>query len=199
MHLLLVVRRRAKRRRCAAFMIPQTPPRGKAGSPAANGRLTRSPAVAGWFARSRGVCGKTARFPSPVGRGLDPAVGRSAADFRFTHLPAVFGRFVGAACMRPVGVRLMIPFLVRVRGTLICRGGIYASRQGCAPRGVPGKIARFPRFVRRGLDPAADGCLMGTFFGKEAKPVPCVIRFGFFARHSPFLFVRPKRKRKSRR
>ena len=65
---------------------------------------------------------------------------------------------------------------VRVRGTLICRGGIYASRQGCAPRGVPGSLPvslvcragvharrtdHFLNFknnnVRRGQDPALQG------------------------------------------
>ena len=63
--------------------------------------------------------------------------GQSAENVCFTHLPVVPGRSVGAACMRPVGVRLMATFLVCVRGCLICRGGIYASRQGCfAARGL---------------------------------------------------------------
>ena len=40
------------------------------------------------------------------------------------------------------------------RGRVVCRGRIYAARQGCAPRGVYGKNGRLPRFVGRGLDPA---------------------------------------------
>ena len=36
----------------------------------------------------------------------------------------------------------------------VCRGGIYASRQGCAPRKVYGKYGRFPRFVGRAISPA---------------------------------------------
>ena len=61
-------------------------------------------------------------------------------------------------------------FLVRVRGTLICRGGNYASRQGCALRGVRGKYGRLPRFVGRGLDPAVAVCLVFTFLGNVAAP-----------------------------
>ena len=57
------------------------------------------------------------------------AGGRSAANACFTRLPAILGRFVGAACMRPVTVCLMVTFLVRVRGCLICRGGMYAARE----------------------------------------------------------------------
>ena len=37
--------------------------------------------------------------------------GMSAANTCFTRLPAVSGRFVGAACMRPVGVHPMAAFL----------------------------------------------------------------------------------------
>ena len=37
--------------------------------------------------------------------------GMSAANTCFTRLPAVSGRFVGAACMRPVGVRLVATLL----------------------------------------------------------------------------------------
>ena len=80
--------------------------------------------------------------------------GRSAAGICLIQLPAVSGRSVEAACMRPVGVRPVAPFLVRVRGTLICRGGIYAARQGCAPRGGCGKIDRFPYPVGRAFTPA---------------------------------------------
>ena len=48
------------------------------------------------------------------------------------------GRFVGAACMRPVN--LPPPPVPGVIDAIpgVCRGGIYASRQGCAPRGVYG-------------------------------------------------------------
>ena len=63
--------------------------------------------------------------------------------------------FVGAACMRPVGVRPMETYLVRVRAWSMRRGGIYAARQGYGPRGVPGEITRLPHSVGRGLDPAA--------------------------------------------
>ena len=80
--------------------------------------------------------------------------GRSAANICLTYLPVVPGRSVGAACMRPGDVRLAATFLVRVRGTLICRGGIYAARQGCAPRGGCGKIDRFPYPVGRAFTPA---------------------------------------------
>ena len=38
----------------------------------------------------------------------------------------------------------------------VCRGGIYASRQGCAPRGVCGKIACFRYSVGRAFTPAAN-------------------------------------------
>lgn len=61
---------------------------------------------------------------------------------------------------------------------------IFVGR-GERSREVYGKFARFPRFVGRGLDPAADVCLMRTFSGNVAAPAPCVIRFGFFTRHSP--------------
>ena len=37
--------------------------------------------------------------------------GRSAANACLTHSPDVSGRFVGAACMRPVGVRPVATFL----------------------------------------------------------------------------------------
>ena len=40
------------------------------------------------------------------------------------------------------------------RDTLVCRGGIYASRQGCAPRGVCGIIGRIRRSVGRAFTPA---------------------------------------------
>ena len=69
------------------------------------------------------------RAPVPKPRPRSRA-GRSVANACLTHSPDVSGRFVGAACMRPVGVRRMATFLVCVRGALICRGGIYASRQG---------------------------------------------------------------------
>ena len=38
----------------------------------------------------------------------------------------------------------------------VCRGGIYASRQGCAPRGVPWKNDHIRRFVGRAFTPAAN-------------------------------------------
>ena len=41
--------------------------------------------------------------------------------------------------------------------------------RGEQSRVVYGKYGRLSRFVGRGLDPAADVCLMGTFFGKGAK------------------------------
>ena len=90
--------------------------------------------------------------------------------------------------MRPVGVCPVATYLIRRRVYLICRGGIHASRQGCAPHGVYGKNDRFPHSVGRGLDPAVDGCLMIPFSGNVAAPAPCVIRFGSFTRRmSSFL------------
>ena len=62
MHLLLVVQRRTKRRHCAAFMIPQTPPHGKAWQRPPRGNR-----------RHRTGGGEIARSRYPVGRGLDPA------------------------------------------------------------------------------------------------------------------------------
>ena len=64
--------------------------------------------------------------------------GRSAANVYLARLPAVPGGFVGAACMRPADVCLMETYLVRTRAWSMRRGGIYAARQGYAPRGVPG-------------------------------------------------------------
>ena len=54
--------------------------------------------------------------------------------------------------MRPVAVCPMATYLIRRRVYLICRGGIYASRQGCALRGVYGGNDRIRRSVGRGLD-----------------------------------------------
>ena len=51
-------------------------------------------------------------------------------------------------------------------------------------------VARLPRFVGRGIDPAAGVCLMIPFSGNVAAPAPCVIRFGFFTRQIPFLYLR---------
>ena len=57
--------------------------------------------------------------------------GRSVANACLTRSPDVSGRSVGAACMRPVGVRRMATFLGFVYAVPgVCRGGIYASRQG---------------------------------------------------------------------
>ncbi len=76
-------------------------------------------------------------------RGQDPAVA-VCGKCLFCHLPAVPGRFVGAACMRPVN--LPPPPVPGIIDALpgVCRGGIYASRQGCAPRGVPGSLPVSP-------------------------------------------------------
>ena len=56
--------------------------------------------------------------------------GRSMANTRLTRSPDVSGRFVGAACMRPVNLPLPpVPGIIdAIPG--VCRGGIYASRQG---------------------------------------------------------------------
>ena len=67
--------------------------------------------------------------------------GGSAANACFARSSAVPGRFVGAACMRPVPVHLTITFWVCVRASPMRRGGIYASRQGCSLRRVPGWLA----------------------------------------------------------
>ena len=50
----------------------------------------------------------------------------------FACLPVVPGRFVGAACMQPAS--LPPPPVAGVIDAVpsVCRGGIYASRQGCA-------------------------------------------------------------------
>ena len=53
---------------------------------------------------------------------------------------------------------------------LICRGGIHAARQGCAVAWGLRLVARFRRFVGRGLDPAVAVCLMVTFLGNVAAP-----------------------------
>ena len=50
--------------------------------------------------------------------------------------------------MRPVAVCHGVTFLVRVRGTLICRGGIYASRQG----GATARGLRLAAHFRRTLN-----------------------------------------------
>ena len=109
-------------------------PAGPFGNP---GALMGSPETVYVSHKAKALCYNTVSFlperlirapvlkPRPRSR-----AGRSTAETCLTHSPAVPGRFVGAACMRPVGVRLMAMFLVRVRGTLICRGGIHASRQG---------------------------------------------------------------------
>ena len=55
----------------------------------------------------------------------------------------------------------------------VCRGGIYASWQGCAARGVCGKNDRMRRFVGRGLDPAAPMINLKNFImcgGRERPP-----------------------------
>ena len=62
------------------------------------------------------VCGKHLLYP-----------------FTYHSRPVRRGRMHAARARLPHG-----NVFLRVRGTLICRGGIYASRQGCAPRGVPG-------------------------------------------------------------
>ena len=80
--------------------------------------------------------------------------GRSAANIFFTHLPVVPGRFVGAACMRLVGVCPTMPFLGHDGVWSMRRGGIHAARQGCPLRGVPEKTDRFRRFVGRAISPA---------------------------------------------
>ena len=56
----------------------------------------------------------------------------------------------------------------------VCRGGIYASRQGCAPRGVCGKTSRFPRFVGRGLDPAAPMIFQNNFYNVRRARSPAL-------------------------
>ena len=73
----------------------------------------------------------------------------------FACLPAVPGRFVGAACMRPANLppSPLSTGIDAVPG--VCRGGIYASRQGCAIAQGCRLVARFPHSVGRGLGPAA--------------------------------------------
>ncbi len=62
---------------------------------------------------------------------------------------------------------------------------------GCLPYGNVSRFAaRFPRSVGRGLGPAVGVCFVFTFLGNVAAPAPCVIRFGFFTRHSRFLYLR---------
>ena len=122
-------------------------PKGPAGPFGNPGASRGSPETVSVSHKAKALCYNTVSFlperlirapvlkPRPRSR-----AGGSAVNICLIHLPVVPGRFVGAACMRPVPVRLMATVLVCVRGTLICRGGIYASRQGCVPRGVPGSL-----------------------------------------------------------
>ena len=80
--------------------------------------------------------------------------GGSAENVYLARLPAVPGRFVGAACMRPVNLPPPpVPGIIDAIPS-VCRGGIYASRQGCSTRGGCGKHDRIRRIVGRAFTPA---------------------------------------------
>ena len=108
----------------------------------------------------------------------------SAANFRFTHSPAVPGRSVGAACMRPVNLPPPpVPGIIDalppppVPGIIdaisgVCRGGIVASRQGCTPHGVCGIIDRFPYPVGRAFTPAAHYIILKIIGAAGPRPRP---------------------------
>ena len=66
------------------------------------------------------------------------------------------------------------------------RGGIYASRQGYAVTRGLRLVARSPRSVGRGLDPAADVCFVFTFSGKRQNPVRL---YKIWFLHSPYVFL----------
>ena len=78
------------------------------------------------------------------------------ANVSLARSPVIPGRFVGAACMRPVAVRPMAAFFgfaYALPG--VCRGGIHAARQeACAARGLR-ENCLFPPLCRAGLRPQA--------------------------------------------
>ena len=95
-------------------------------------------------------------FPPVCRAGVHARRTRSAANTCLAHLPVVPVRFVGAACMRPVGVRLMATFFGLCTRYRVFVGAAYMPPgRGERPRGVCGKTSRFPRFVGRGFTPAA--------------------------------------------
>ena len=90
-------------------------------------------------------------FPLVCRAGVHARRTRSAANTCFAHLPVVPVRFVGAACMRPVGVCLVDTFFLHRRVHLICRGGIHAARQGCCSTRGSRENLTFPPVCRAGV------------------------------------------------
>ena len=139
-------------------------PKGPAGPFGIPGGLMGSPETVCVPHKAKALCYNTVSFlPERLIRApvLTPRprsqAGMSAANTCFARLPVVAGRFVGAAWMRPAN--LPPPPAPGIIDAIpgVCRGGIYASRQGCALRGVCGETGRLPRFVWRGQDPALQG------------------------------------------